>query len=243
LICNIADALQACHSRYEKLKKMNNTQKVEHDLIQLGMLLVMQMHCNDTETSNDHSWKDTLQMMRDQHFEDLRLDKVREEKEISDIAPVQATHSENKDVDSKIDFPDSDDNSDDDSMIVSKNTKLRRSNIFEDDDESEQQNACDKETNAEMITDTSMNQTPVNDGDKSRETTDKAVMSLVNNNNTDDMEMDVNKTDAPNDTEKSRTSNNNPEAEIGEYERTDKEHEKQTRKKMKKQHKKSEIGI
>jgi hypothetical protein len=54
---------------------MNNTQKVEHDLIQLGMLLVMQMHCNDTETSNDHSWKDTLRMMRDQHFEDLRLEK------------------------------------------------------------------------------------------------------------------------------------------------------------------------
>jgi hypothetical protein len=57
------------------------------------------------------------------------------------------------------------------------------------------------------------------------------------------MEMDVNKTDAPNDTEKSRTSDNNPDAEIGEYERTDEEHEKQTRKKRKKQHKKSEIGI
>jgi hypothetical protein len=70
LICNIADALQVCHSRYEKLKKMNNTQKVEHDLIQLGMLSVMQMHCNDTETSNDHSWKDTFRMMRDRHFED-----------------------------------------------------------------------------------------------------------------------------------------------------------------------------
>jgi hypothetical protein len=51
------------------------------------------------------------------------------------------------------------------------------------------------------------------------------------------------KTDAPNDTEKSRTSNNNPEANIREYESTDKEHEKQTRKKRKKQHKKSEIGI
>ncbi len=101
---------------------------------------------------------------------------MREEKEISDIAPVQATHSENIDADSKIDSPDGDDDSDDDSVIVSKNTKLRRSNIFEDDDESEQQNACDEETNAEMITGTSMNQTPVNDGDESRETTDLAVM-------------------------------------------------------------------
>ncbi len=70
---------------------------------------------------------------------------------------------------------------------------MRRSNIFEDNDESEQQNACDKETNAEMITGTSMNQTPVNDGDKSREALDEAVMSLVNNNNTDDTDMDVNK--------------------------------------------------
>ncbi len=168
---------------------------------------------------------------------------MREEKEISDIALVQATHSENIDADSKIDSPDSDDDSDDDSVIVSKNTKLRRSYIFEDNDESEQQNVCDEETNVEMITGTSMNQTPVNDGDKSRETMDEAVMLLVNNNNTDDMEMDVNKTDAPNDTEKSRTSNNNLEAEIGEYERTDEEHEKQTREKRKKQHKQSETGI
>jgi hypothetical protein len=59
-------------------------------------------------------------MMRDQHFENLRLDKVREEKEISDIAPVQATHSENIDADSKINSPDGDDDSDDDSVIISK---------------------------------------------------------------------------------------------------------------------------
>ncbi len=193
------------------------------------------MHCNDTGSTNEQRWKDTLRMMRDQHLEDVRLDKERKEKEISDIAPVQATHSETIDTDSKIDSAEDDDESDDDSVIVSKNFKLKKNNIFEDDDESEQQNACNKETSTEVITGTSMNQTPVNDGDKSRQTTDEAIMSSVNNNNTDDMEMDVNKTDAQNDTEKSRTSDNNTEAEIGEYERTNKEHEKEKKKKRKRQ--------
>jgi hypothetical protein len=65
LICNVGNALHLCHTRYEKLKKMNNKQKEEHEAIQLGMLLVMQMHCNVTGSTNEQSWKDTLQMMRD----------------------------------------------------------------------------------------------------------------------------------------------------------------------------------
>ena len=50
LMLAIADALQVSHSRYEKLKKLNKTQKVECDLIELGMILVMRMHCIDTKT-------------------------------------------------------------------------------------------------------------------------------------------------------------------------------------------------
>ncbi len=37
LICNIANALKVCHSKYEKLKKLNNQQKHDHESIQLGM--------------------------------------------------------------------------------------------------------------------------------------------------------------------------------------------------------------
>jgi hypothetical protein len=31
LMCNIANALKVCHSKYEKLKKLNNQQKHEHE--------------------------------------------------------------------------------------------------------------------------------------------------------------------------------------------------------------------
>ncbi len=50
LMCNIANALKVHHSKYEKLKKLNNQQKHDHESIQLGMWSVMQMHCNDTGT-------------------------------------------------------------------------------------------------------------------------------------------------------------------------------------------------
>ncbi len=50
LILAIADALQVGYSRYEKLKKMNRTQQVKADLIELGMISIMRMHCNDTNT-------------------------------------------------------------------------------------------------------------------------------------------------------------------------------------------------
>jgi hypothetical protein len=50
LINNIAEDLEVCHSRYEKLKKKNNQQKNEHIMVQVGIASIMQMHCNDTGT-------------------------------------------------------------------------------------------------------------------------------------------------------------------------------------------------
>jgi hypothetical protein len=64
LINNIAEALEVYHSRYEKLKKKNNQQKDDHDMVQVGIASIMQMHCNDTGTKNNHDWKKTLGMMR-----------------------------------------------------------------------------------------------------------------------------------------------------------------------------------
>jgi hypothetical protein len=52
LINNIAEAPEVCHSRYKKLKKKNNQQKDEHDMVQVGIASIMQMHCNDTGTKN-----------------------------------------------------------------------------------------------------------------------------------------------------------------------------------------------
>ena len=48
---NIADALKLSHSRYSKLKKLNNTQQEERNIIELGMLSIMQMHFNATDTN------------------------------------------------------------------------------------------------------------------------------------------------------------------------------------------------
>ena len=70
-MCNMANALKVCHSKYEKLKKLNNQQKHKHESIQLGMWLVMQMHCNETKTMNDKSFKDTLAILKAKHFEDF----------------------------------------------------------------------------------------------------------------------------------------------------------------------------
>jgi hypothetical protein len=68
LIYNIAEALHVCNSRYEKLKKKNKHQKGEHDLVQVGIALIMQMHCNDTEVKNDKTWPETFSMRKEQRF-------------------------------------------------------------------------------------------------------------------------------------------------------------------------------
>jgi hypothetical protein len=58
LINNIAEALEVCHSGYEKLKKKNNQQKDEYDMVQVGIALIMQMHCNDKGTKKSWLEKD-----------------------------------------------------------------------------------------------------------------------------------------------------------------------------------------
>jgi hypothetical protein len=57
LVCNIAKALQVSHSRYGKLKRLNNSQQDEKDTIELGMVSVMQMHCNETCTMDQKNGK------------------------------------------------------------------------------------------------------------------------------------------------------------------------------------------
>jgi hypothetical protein len=236
LINNIADAFQVCHSSYKKLKKMNNQQKDKHEAILLGMALIMQMHCNDTESKNDQTWADTLRMIREQHFEDLRLDKERQQKEISDNAPVQDTHSENKDTDSKIDSSDGDDDSDDEIEFVAADTEIVRGNIFEDDDESEKQNVIDKETRTVLKIGNSVNMktNAVNDKNKPGEIVDEETTSSVNDNDRNKKEMDVNKSNAPTDTDRCRDNDNDPsdkkEAEIEENESSTKQKKKKRKK-------------
>jgi hypothetical protein len=57
---NIANALKQSHSKYSKLKRLNNTQQDEKDIIELVMLSITQMHYNETNTKVAKSWKDTF---------------------------------------------------------------------------------------------------------------------------------------------------------------------------------------
>ncbi len=41
-------------------------------MVQVGIALIMQMHCNDMETKNNHDWKKTLGMIRAGHLEFLK---------------------------------------------------------------------------------------------------------------------------------------------------------------------------
>ncbi len=111
-MCNIANALKVCHSKYEKLRKLNNQQKHEHEPIQLGMWLVIQMHCNYTGTTNDKIFQENLEIIRMNHLEDMKSNKVRVENEISNIPLEQATQTATMDENSKNDSSDGDDDDD-----------------------------------------------------------------------------------------------------------------------------------
>jgi hypothetical protein len=51
-------------------------------MVQVGIASIMQMHCNDTGTKNNHDWKKTLGMIRTQHLEFLKnADEEEKEKE------------------------------------------------------------------------------------------------------------------------------------------------------------------
>ena len=54
---NIAEALEVSHSRYGKLKRLTNAQQDEKDIIELGMLSIIQMHCNETNTTDEKNGK------------------------------------------------------------------------------------------------------------------------------------------------------------------------------------------
>ncbi len=166
--------------KYEKLKKLNNQQKHNHESIQLVMWLVMQMHCNDTGTANDKSFQETLTIIRMKHLEDMKSNKVRVENKISNIPPEQATETATMDANSKNDSGDGDEESDDDNKIVLHNKNYQKSSIIDDDDndnDSEQQNAANTKTSAEVIVGTNMNDTPTTDGKMSNDTTAEPIES------------------------------------------------------------------
>ncbi len=117
---NMAQVLTVCHSKYKKLKRMSNQQKDKMDLIQLGMESLMQMHCNETKTTNDKSFKDTLAILKAKRFEDCKkLDEERVEEEISENTPqILGTLPQ-------LGQSDDDEESDDNEELLSYSTKKK----------------------------------------------------------------------------------------------------------------------
>jgi hypothetical protein len=72
LIYNMANALKICHLRYENMKRMSNAQKEEMEIIHLGVISVIEMHCNDTGTRNDKTVKETFALIKERHLEALK---------------------------------------------------------------------------------------------------------------------------------------------------------------------------
>jgi hypothetical protein len=110
---NIAEALHVSHSRYIKMKRLTNAQKQEKETIELGMLSIMQMHCNETNAKNDKNWKDTLNdIVTCYHTEVKSIDEIDDDgSDMPDETNKQEVPADATDV---IDMNDDDDDSDDD---------------------------------------------------------------------------------------------------------------------------------
>jgi hypothetical protein len=138
---NIADALKLSHSRYSKLKRFNNTQQEEKDIIELGMLSIMQMHDNATDTNMAKSWKDTFSDIDSLYQEEIDTEMIEPEQETLD-----ATEENNKE--------DDDDSDDDYESSIDTNKSKKIYDLFgndEDNDDPGMENTLGKESGHENI--------------------------------------------------------------------------------------------
>jgi hypothetical protein len=139
LIHNIADALKLSHSRYSKLKKLNNTQQEERNIIELGMLSIMQMHFNATDTNMKTNWKDTFSEIESVYQEQIDTEM---------IEPEQKRKYDIEEIDNEDDDDDSDD---DDESFIDPNKQRNLFGDDEDSDDSDTENTLGKESGHENI--------------------------------------------------------------------------------------------
>ena len=139
LIHNIADALKLSHSRYSKLKKLNNTQQEEKNIIELGMLSIMQMHFNATDTNMKKNWKDTFSEIESVYQEQIDTEM---------IEPEQKRKYDIEEIDNEDDDDDSDD---DDESFIDPNKQRNLFGDDEDSDDSDTENTLGKESGHENI--------------------------------------------------------------------------------------------
>jgi hypothetical protein len=121
---------------------MNNTQQEEKNIIELGMLSIMQMHYNATDTKMTKSWKDTFSEIESLYQEEIDPEM---------IEPQQET----KDAIEEIDIENDDDDSDDDDESFFETNKSKKIyDLFADDEDSDDsgmENTLGKESGHENI--------------------------------------------------------------------------------------------
>jgi len=149
LIYNMANSLKKCHLKYENMKRMSNAQKEEMEIIHLGVILVIQMHCNDTGTRNDKTVKETFALITERHHmeavkEDATSIKMR-------LEGTKLQENNKKDANPTFESSEEEEESNDEEEMVYDKSKNRKRNFFDDDDEDYDPNKNNTDDDEEMV--------------------------------------------------------------------------------------------
>ena len=181
---NIAEALEVSHSRYGKLKRLTNAQQDEKDILELGMLSIIQMHCNETNTTDEKNWKDNFNDIKAFYHEELKSNQVIDN-DVIDIPQETYKEAAPTDATDEIRVDDNIDDSDDDESIRHQRNHTKRYNLFDDDDNDdalEAQNTPDKRSGDEEIAGIDRYDTAATDKEKTDYVPAKAIKSEAANN-------------------------------------------------------------
>jgi hypothetical protein len=150
---NIAQALELTHSRYRNLKRVNKTQQDEKDIIEQGMLSIMQMHSNATGTAEAKSWKTIYSDISALHHEELNSNKLTDS--VINEAPKKPTEdpkhatfeSDDDDDDEDSDYSDTGNYNKKKNLLFpdgeNSNDNRKQNALFDDGDESDEEKSDD----------------------------------------------------------------------------------------------------
>jgi hypothetical protein len=150
---NIAQALELTHSRYRNLKRVNKTQQDEKDIIEQGMLSIMQIHSNATGTAEAKSWKTIYSDISALHHEELNSNKLTDS--VINEAPKKPTEdpkhatfeSDDDDDDEDSDYSDTGNYNKKKNLLFpdgeNSNDNRKQNALFDDGDESDEEKSDD----------------------------------------------------------------------------------------------------
>ncbi len=187
---NISSALKLSHSKYSKLKRLTEAQQEEKDVIELGMLSIMQMHYNETgtevakNTEMAKNWKQTFNDITTLYHDKLK----------NFDSEMIETQQETIDATDEIAVDDDDDDSSEDDESFHYTSKHRKGySLFDDEDSGDDpdtQNTLGKESGHKKIAEIDTQDAAATDNDSA--TTNKPD-AAGNNKRTADNNLQVNR--------------------------------------------------